>query len=71
MKKESACCAARRHSAGFVAETDRLLATVLPQDAVVPAMADGGSLVDHLYREIDDDTWKRLTEAFFDMAPQP
>lgn len=49
----------------FRQEIDRLLATVLGQAAVQGALPDGGTFVEGLYREIDDDAWKKLTETFF------
>ncbi len=57
----------------FRQEIDRLLTTILghatfqagPQLAFQPALPDGGTFVDGLYREIDDETWNKLTEAFF------
>jgi glycine cleavage system H lipoate-binding protein len=49
----------------FRQEIDRLLTTVLGQAAVQPALPDGGTFIDGLYREIDDDAWKKLTETFF------
>ncbi len=54
----------------FRRETDRLLTSILHHESLVPAMADGGEFVEHLYRDIDDDAWKRLTETFFQMNPQ-
>jgi len=49
----------------FRQEIDRLLTTVLGQAALQPALPDGGTFVDGLYREIDDDAWRKLTETFF------
>jgi len=50
----------------FRQEIDRLLTTVLGgHPAFQPALPDGGTFVDGLYREIDDETWKKLTETFF------
>ena len=49
----------------FRQEIDRLLTTVLGHAALQPALPDGGTFVDGLYREIDDDTWRKLTETFF------
>lgn len=49
----------------FRQEIDRLLTTVLGQAAVQPALPDGGTFIDGLYREIDDDAWRKLTETFF------
>ena len=51
--------------AWFRQEIDRLLTTVLGQATLQPALPDGGTFVDGLYREIDDDAWKMLTETFF------
>lgn len=49
----------------FRQEIDRLLSTVLGQAALQPALPDGGTFVAGLYREIDEDAWKKLTETFF------
>lgn len=49
----------------FRQEIDRLLTTVLGHPALQPALPDGGTFVDALYREIDDDAWRQLTENFF------
>jgi glycine cleavage system H lipoate-binding protein len=49
----------------FRQEIDRLLSTVLGQAALQPALPDGGTFVAGLYREIDEDAWKKLTESFF------
>mgnify|MGYP007118348133 CR=1 FL=1 len=49
----------------FRQEIDRLLATVLGSASVQPALPDGGTFIDGLYREIDDETWTKLTETFF------
>ena len=49
----------------FRHEIDRLLTTVLGHAAIQPALPDGGTFVDGLYREIDDDAWRKLTETFF------
>ena len=49
----------------FRQEIDRLLTTVLGHPTLQPALPDGGTFVDGLYREIDDETWKKLTETFF------
>jgi glycine cleavage system H protein len=53
----------------FRQEIDRLLSTVLGQAAVQPALPDGGTFVEGLYREIDDDAWKKLTETMFGVDP--
>ena len=53
----------------FRQEIDRLLSTVLGQAAVQPALPDGGTLIEGLYREIDDEAWKQLTETFFGVDP--
>jgi glycine cleavage system H protein len=47
----------------FRGEVDRLLATVLGEGGVAPALADGGALAGDLYRRIDDGSWSRVTEA--------
>ncbi len=44
---------------------DRLVASMHGEEAIETSLADGGTLVDDLYRHIDDDAWKRLTESFF------
>jgi glycine cleavage system H protein len=53
----------------FRQEIDRLLTTILGHGtlhaALQPALPDGGTFVDALYREIDDETWRKLTETFF------
>jgi glycine cleavage system H protein len=49
----------------FRHEIDRLLTTVLSKDQVAPALPDGGELMGDLYRQIDDDEWKTLTETVF------
>jgi len=55
----------------FRQEIDRLIGTVLSGESVAPALPDGGTLVNDLYRQIDDSAWKRLTETFFGpAAPQ-
>lgn len=53
----------------FRKEIDRLIGAVLAEEAPTAA-ADGGTLVRDLYRQIDDSTWKRLTETFFDVVPK-
>lgn len=53
----------------FRKEIDRLIGTVLAGEAPTSAAADGGTVVRDLYRHIDESTWKKLTEAFFDVAP--
>ena len=52
----------------FGREIDRLMTSLHADEEVETCLADGGALVDELYRHIDDDAWKRLTESFF--APQ-
>lgn len=49
----------------FRQEIDRLLATVLGSASVQPALPDGGTFVDSLHQEIDDQAWAELTENFF------
>jgi glycine cleavage system H protein len=68
--EEKSLLQGREALAWFRQETDRLLTSILHQDSLAPAMADGGEFVEHLYRDIDDDAWKRLTETFFQMTPE-
>ena len=49
----------------FAREIDRLVASMHGEEVVETSHADGGSLVDDLYRHLDDDAWARLTESFF------
>ena len=49
----------------FAREIDRLVASMHGEGVVETSYADGGSLVDDLYRHLDDDAWARLTENFF------
>ena len=51
----------------FRQEIDRLLMAVLSHEKMAPSLPDGGTLVDDVYREIDDSGWKQLTETFFGM----
>jgi glycine cleavage system H lipoate-binding protein len=48
--------------AWFRVEVDRLLAVVLHDAGAVPTMADGGAVAHDLYMQIDDATWRRVTE---------
>lgn len=48
----------------FRNEVDRLVARLSPGQ-VVPALADGGALVEGLHLHIDDVHWDRLKEEFF------
>jgi glycine cleavage system H protein len=53
----------------FRGEVDGLLADLLPTHAgAVPALPDGGELVEGLHRYIDDATWSRLQARFFTPA---
>ena len=54
----------------FRQEIDRLMGTVHPHETVMSTLADGGTVVPELYRQIDDRAWKRLTETFFRVNPQ-
>jgi glycine cleavage system H protein len=47
----------------FRNEVDRLIELLEP--AAVPALADGGALVEGLYRYVDEPAWRRLQESFF------
>ena len=49
----------------FRREIDRLMTTVLADDALAPALPDGGVLTDDLYGHIDDVGWTTLTRTFF------
>ncbi len=49
----------------FEHEIDRLMASLHGEETVATSLADGGDLVDDLYRHIDDDAWQRLTEHYF------
>ena len=49
----------------FRHEIDRLTGTVLAAKAATPVLADGGTLVPDLYRQIDDTTWMIVTATFF------
>lgn len=55
----------------FRDEVDRLLSTVLGEVEAVPALADGGALAQDVYRRIDDDTWRRVTDALRGATDQP
>lgn len=46
------------------AEVDRLLVAMMPAHAV-PALQDGGHLVDDLYAQIDDEGWRSIKVRFF------
>ncbi|MFH1268563.1 MAG: glycine cleavage system protein H [Planctomycetota bacterium] len=52
----------------FRGEIDRLMMTVLADDALARALPDGGTLTGELYRHIDDLAWAELTETFFGSA---
>lgn len=49
----------------FRGEVDRLIATILADDTLAPALPDGGTVTGELYRHIDDPAWVELTEKFF------
>jgi glycine cleavage system H lipoate-binding protein len=49
----------------FGREIDRLMTSLHADEEVRTCLADGGAVVHDLYRHIDDDAWKRLTESFF------
>jgi hypothetical protein len=49
----------------FRHEIDRLLTTVLAEDAAAPALPDGGELMGDLHQQIDDNAWKTLSETVF------
>jgi glycine cleavage system H protein len=55
----------KRARGWFRREIDRLLATVVSHGTLLPSLPDGGTLVDELYRQIDDQAWATLTETFF------
>jgi glycine cleavage system H lipoate-binding protein len=49
----------------FGREIDRLMNSLHADEHVATCLADGGAVVEDLYRHIDDDAWKRLTDTFF------
>jgi glycine cleavage system H protein len=49
----------------FRQEVDRLIGTVASKGAVMRTLPDGGTVVEDLYRQIDDGAWKSLEESFF------
>ena len=55
--------------AWFHREVDRLISLLLPgglsEKDLISVLPDDGSLVEGLYRQIDDEAWERLKEAFF------
>jgi glycine cleavage system H protein len=51
----------------FGQEIDRLIGTVHSGGIVMSTLPDGGVLVPDLHRQIDDTTWKKLSETFFDV----
>ena len=51
--------------AWFGREIDRLMTSLHTDEGAQACLADGGALVEDLYRHIDDDAWKRVTESFF------
>ena len=55
--------------AWFRREVDRLISSVLAEEALAPSLPDGGPVVGELYRQIDDRAWRRVTATFFDAAP--
>jgi glycine cleavage system H protein len=56
----------RRARAWFHDEIDRLIETVEPVQHALPTMADGGVLIEDLYRVLDDATWRRVHRRFFE-----
>lgn len=50
----------------FDQEIDRLIGTVHSGGTVMSSLPDGGVLVPDLHRQIDDTTWKKLSETFFE-----
>lgn len=57
-----------RHAKAWLREeVDHLLALLVGSPAGVPCLPDGGVLVDELHRHIDDATWQRLKDAFFEV----
>lgn len=50
----------------FREEIDRLITTSLAEEALAPALPDGGALVKELYLQIDDDAWERVKANFFE-----
>ena len=52
----------------FRGEVDWLIGTMLGEEnALMPALPDGGALVKDLYLQIDDNAWKQLKESSFDL----
>jgi glycine cleavage system H protein len=49
----------------FRQETDRLLHLLVSPGAATPTSPDGGTVVDELYRHIDENEWATLSETFF------
>ncbi len=49
----------------FGREIDRLMTSLHADQEVNNCLADGGTVAQDLYRQIDDDAWNRLTETFF------
>ncbi|UCF68315.1 MAG: hypothetical protein JSV80_03170 [Acidobacteriota bacterium] len=54
----------------FREEVDRLIALLLAEHSLEPAVADGGVLVEGLYQHVDDAAWKRLQSGFFAASEQ-
>jgi len=58
------------HARGwFRHEIDRLMGTVHAGEPSMTVLADGGTVVSDLYRQIDDVAWKKLQETFFATSP--
>lgn len=51
----------------FDQEIDRLIGTVHSGGVVMSSLPDGGTLVPDLHSQIDDATWKKVSESFFDV----
>lgn len=51
----------------FRGEIDRLMTTVLADEALAPTLPDGGSVTAELYQHIDDKAWTQLTKTFFEI----
>lgn len=50
----------------FRGEVDRIKQTLAPQLLPSPVMQDGGALVSDLHRQMDDATWDRVKNSFFE-----
>jgi glycine cleavage system H protein len=49
----------------FRGEVDRLVGTLGAGSSAVQSMADGGAVIDDVYRAIDAPTWEQLRKRFF------